>query len=52
MIRNKVSVLKAEKEWGIVVYTYNPNTQETEAGRLQVLGPPGLHSVTEFKAKW
>jgi hypothetical protein len=28
---------------GLVVHTYNPNT---EAGRLQVQGQPGLHSMT------
>lgn len=44
--------MKAEKEWGIVVHTYNPNTRESEAGRLHILGPPGLHSSTEIKAKW
>lgn len=52
MVGYRASVLKAEKKWGIVAHTYNPNTLETEAGRLQVLGPPGLHSATELKAKW
>lgn len=52
MVGHRPSVLKTEKEWGIVVHTYNPNTVETEAGRLQVLEPPGLHSAAELKAKW
>jgi hypothetical protein len=30
----------------MMVYTYNPSTQEAEARRLQVPGQPGLHSKT------
>lgn len=36
MVGYRASVLKAEKEWGIVVHTYNPNTRESEAGRLHI----------------
>lgn len=33
---------------GMVLYAYNLSTWETEAGGLQILGHPGLHSM--FKA--
>ena len=34
------------KEVGVVVYTYNPNTWEAEAGGSQVPGQLGFHSKT------
>jgi hypothetical protein len=30
----------------MVVHTCNSSTQEAEAGKSQVQGPPGLHSKT------
>jgi hypothetical protein len=30
----------------VVAHTYNPRTQETEAGGFPVLGQPGLHYKT------
>jgi hypothetical protein len=34
-----------------VIYTYNPNTQETEVGGWQVGGQPGLHTIHRDHAK-
>jgi hypothetical protein len=37
----------------MVAHTYNPNTQEAQARRQQVLGQPGLHSKTlSQNKKW
>jgi hypothetical protein len=35
----------------MVVHTYNPSTQEAEAGGLQVGGQPGLHSKISSQKK-
>jgi hypothetical protein len=50
-------VLKIAKEIkqsqpGIVVHTYNPNTQKVEAGRSQVQSQPGTQGDSVSKKKW
>jgi hypothetical protein len=36
----------------MVVHTFNPSTQEAEAGESKVEGEPGLHTKTLSQKNW
>jgi hypothetical protein len=50
-MQNNKSILKTVFELSVVVYTYNPSTQEAEAGGSQVQGQPGLGFLRPYLKK-